>query len=223
MKMTEQEHWDAFAEKTAARGDVAEPVFRWTQYEGHGPEEEVLGRPRSVLELGCGSGENVVALVRKGFDASGVDLSPVQCRLAAERWPDVSRSRFIGAEAVSYLTGTSTSYDAMYSVFGAVWFTSPRELLPVVRQRLVPGGLLAFSHPPAIDGCYGPQGMYRGGFTGKATFLRRHCYTPELWTGILLSHGFVDVRAEVIPAPQPGHIGTLLVQATAAPGATKAL
>lgn len=50
------------------------------------------------------------------------------------------------------------------------WFTDPGRLFPLVRQRLTPGGVFAFSQPPAIPGAYGPQGMYKGGFAGKAMF-----------------------------------------------------
>jgi hypothetical protein len=61
---------------------------------------------------------------------------------------------------LDYLSGATEAYDAVYSIFGAVWFTDPGRLFPFVRQRLNPGGVLAFSRPPAIPGAYGPQGMY---------------------------------------------------------------
>jgi hypothetical protein len=50
----ETELWDAYA--GSAFTEDAEPVFRWTQYAGHGPGPEILGGPESVLEIGCGTG-----------------------------------------------------------------------------------------------------------------------------------------------------------------------
>ncbi|GAA3634546.1 hypothetical protein GCM10022420_004240 [Streptomyces iranensis] len=43
------------------------------------------------------------------------------------------------------------------SLAGAVWFTDPARLLSVIRERLRPGGVLAFSQRPPVEGCYGCQ------------------------------------------------------------------
>ncbi|MEU2558399.1 methyltransferase domain-containing protein [Streptomyces longispororuber] len=50
------------------------------------------------------------------------------------------------ADAVEYLSCTPTVFDAVYSVWGAVWFTDPDRLLPLIARRLAPGGVLAFAH-----------------------------------------------------------------------------
>ncbi|UKY55588.1 hypothetical protein [Streptomyces inhibens] len=69
--------------------------------------------------------------------------------------------------AVDCLKTTEERYDALYLVWGAFWFTDPSRLIPAIRDRLNPGGTLVFSQVPAVDGCYGAQGMYGNGFTGK--------------------------------------------------------
>ncbi|WP_406483643.1 hypothetical protein [Streptomyces sp. NBC_01615] len=48
----------------------------------------------------------------------------------------------------------------MYSVYGVVWFTAPAVLLPTIRERLRPEGVLVFSQRPAVEGCYGCQASY---------------------------------------------------------------
>jgi len=48
-----------------------------------------------------------------------------------------------------------------------VWFTDPEQLLPLIHDRLTPGGRLVFSHAPAVPGSYGIQGIYAAGFTGR--------------------------------------------------------
>ncbi|PVE07825.1 hypothetical protein Y717_21985 [Streptomyces scopuliridis RB72] len=90
----------------------------------------------------------------------------------------------------------------------------PEELLPLITQRLNPGGVLVFSHPPAIPGTSGAQGMYKGGFAGKAMYTYRYSHTPAAWKARLLGAGFAEVDAQVLDAPAPGHIGTLIVRAT---------
>lgn len=146
------------------------------------------------------------------MEGRGVDLSPVMVGKVTERWAGTG-AEFVCGEVLETLAAEESTYDAVYSIFGAAWFTDPARLFPLVAERLRPGGVFAFSHPPAIPGAYGPQGMYKGGFAGKAMFTYRYSYTPQRWTGILERAGFRDVDAQVLDAPEPDHIGTLLVTA----------
>jgi hypothetical protein len=94
-----------------------------------------------------------------------------------------------------------------------VWFTDPEQLLPLVQDRLTPGGRLVFSHAPAVPGSYGIQGIYAAGFTGRQVWAYRWAYEPESWAQILRRHGFRDVHARHEPAPDPDNVGTLIVEA----------
>ncbi|MFJ7326063.1 class I SAM-dependent methyltransferase [Streptomyces cyaneofuscatus] len=208
----ETDLWDAYA--WSAFKDDAEPAFCWTQYAGHGPGPEVLGGPRSVLEIGCGTGRAIAYLARQGVVARGVDLSPAMVKQTTAKW-DATGAQFVCAEVLEYLRERMETYDAIYSIFGAVWFTDPGRLFPLVRERLSPGGVFAFSQPPAIPGAYGPQGMYKGGFAGKAMFTYRYSYRPAVWERLLTRAGFATAEAQVLDAPSPGHIGTLMVRAIA--------
>ncbi|MEV6009601.1 class I SAM-dependent methyltransferase [Streptomyces sp. NPDC051976] len=210
----ETELWDTYASSAFKEDD--EPVFRWTQYAGHGPGPELLGDPESVLEIGCGTGRALAHLAQRGIKAAGVDLSPVMVGKVAQRWGPTG-ARFHCAEVLEYLRSTTETYDAVYSIFGAAWFTDPSKLFPLVQRCLNPGGVFVFSQPPAIPGAYGPQGMYKGGFAGKAMFTYRYSYRPAVWERLLTRAGFATATAQVLDAPKPGHIGTLLVRGTAAP------
>ncbi|MER6913077.1 class I SAM-dependent methyltransferase [Streptomyces sp. NPDC000594] len=211
----ERELWDAFAENTQEKALDGDPVFCWTQYAGHGPGAELLGEPGSALEIGCGTGRALAFLLRSGVRATGLDLSPVAVRRLAERWGPLG-GEFVCAEVLEYLSADTGTYDAVYSIFGAVWFTDPARLLPLIAERLNPGGRLVFSHPPAIPGAYGPQGMYKGGFAGRARYAYRYGYTPRKWRSLLLNAGFAEAAVEVLEAPVPGHIGTLIARAVVA-------
>jgi SAM-dependent methyltransferase len=156
----------------------------------------------------------VTHLAQQGVKATGVDLSPHMVQLAAEKWAPYG-VRIDQGEVLDWLAADASRYDAVYSIFGAAWFTDPSRLFPLVREHLVDGGRFVFSQPPAIPGTYGPQGMYKGGFAGKAMFTYRYSYRPAVWERLLTRAGFTTAEATVLDAPTPGHIGTLLVQARA--------
>ncbi|MFG3034596.1 class I SAM-dependent methyltransferase [Streptomyces sp. NPDC048253] len=206
----ETELWDVYAE--SAFKDDAEPAFCWTQYAGHGPGPELLGRPTRVLEIGCGTGRALAHLAQQGIEAHGVDLSAVMVKKTSERWADTGAT-FECGEVLEWLAARDDTFDAVYSIFGAAWFTDPGRLFPLVRDRLGPGGVFVFSQPPAIPGAYGPQGMYKGGFAGKAMFTYRYSYRPAVWERLLTGSGFATAEARIIDAPKSGHIGTLVVRA----------
>ncbi|MCC2279483.1 class I SAM-dependent methyltransferase [Streptomyces sp. ET3-23] len=212
----ERAHWNTYAESASVKEQVeeAEPVFRWTQYQDHpnAPGPELLGNPQSVLEIGCGTGRAVAYLAKRGIKATGVDLSPVMVEQVTERWGALG-VEFVCAEVLDYLSSDAATYDAVYSIFGATWFTAPERLFPLVAGRLNPGGVFAFAQPPAIPGAYGPQGMYKGGFAGPAMYTYRYSYEPAGWASYLSDAGFVDVEVQVLDAPKAGHIGTLIGRA----------
>ncbi|GAA4018063.1 hypothetical protein GCM10022232_72250 [Streptomyces plumbiresistens] len=96
----------------------------------------------------------------------------------------------------------------MYSIFGVAWFSDPRKLFALVRQRLNLGGVFVFSQPPGSLGAYGLQGMYKGGFAGPAMYTYRFSYTHAMWRSLLLSAGLRRSRDLLHEAPKPDHIGT---------------
>jgi SAM-dependent methyltransferase len=208
-------YWNRYATGAAEESpeEALKQAFGWTQYEDHGPGDEILGEPATALELGSGGGHAVAALAIKGIDVIGLDISGVQCEQARQRWGHLPGARFVQDEALEFLTGTNERWDAIYSIWGAVWFTDPDRLLPLVHDRLAPGGRLAFSHAPAVPGSYGVQGIYAAGFTGRQVWAYRWAYEPAKWASILSGHGFKNVRARHEPAPDPDNVSTLIVEA----------
>ncbi|OLF12932.1 SAM-dependent methyltransferase [Actinophytocola xinjiangensis] len=208
-------YWDHYA--TGVQDETPEEAlknaFGWTQYDGHGPGDEILGNALRTMELGSGCGNAVAALATKGIDATGIDISPAQTTTARNRWRHLPNAHYLAGDVLDYLTGTDQQWDAMYSIWGALWFTDPHAILPAVRDRLTPSGKLVFSHAPAVPGSYGIQGMYGNGFTGRQTWIYRWAYEPDTWSDLLHQHGFVDVNARVESAPEPDNVGTLIVEA----------
>ncbi|MGW7424441.1 class I SAM-dependent methyltransferase [Streptomyces sp. NPDC054813] len=214
--------WDTYSGQRPERRPVNSrgetTWFNWTQYPDHGPGVELLDVTPGdyVLDLGCGKGGNAAHLAALGMHAVGVDVSPKQLAAARARWGDMPGLELHQAEAVQFLQ-QAPDYDAVYSVYGALWFTDPARLLPAIRTRLRPGGRLVFSQRPPVEGCYGCQASYiPRGSDEDPLVVKRWDYERDAWERLLAEHGFGDVRAEVLAAP-PGRriVGTLIVSARA--------
>jgi SAM-dependent methyltransferase len=207
--------WERYARGRTPRREAnasgARTWLNWTQYPDHGPDESILGdlQGRTVLELGCGTGCNLAHLSTLGATCAGVDIAPSQHGKAVARWGHLPGLTFHAAEATDYLNRTEGPFDVVLSIFGPVWFTDPEELLPLIRKRLSPGGVLAFSHKPPTAGIQ-PVGTLR-----EAKAVTRWDYTPEEWSASLTSSGFSDIKAESIAPPEGNGTGTLLVRAYA--------
>ncbi|MFW6640317.1 class I SAM-dependent DNA methyltransferase [Nocardiopsis algeriensis] len=207
-------YWDRYVQGVPPQDpEKALKSAGWTQYPGHGPGLELLGEPASALELGFGRGNAVAALAAQGVKATGVDLSPAAVEQARQQWEHLG-AEFHHADATEFLAGTGQRWGAIYSVWGAAWFTDPGALFPLVYDRLEPGGRFVFSHAPAVPDSYGVQGMYGAGFSGRQVWVYRWAYEPEEWAQILRRHGFGQVRVWEEPAPKTDHVGTLIAVAT---------
>lgn len=214
---TPAQYWDTYK---PYRGEGEQPApaadrFEWTQYPGHGPGAEVLGQPCRALDLGPAEGKEAVFLARQGVETTGVDFSAAQVE-RARRWrKDVPGLSFLHADVCDYLASSTAPYDAIYSVWGAAWFTDPEVLFPLLAKSLTPGGVFAFSQAEPSLGAYGPQpmrGKWLEGRERELTVLRWQ-YPPEAWADLLKRHGFTGIEAHVLPAPDAEGLGTLLVRA----------
>ncbi|MGW3135026.1 class I SAM-dependent methyltransferase [Streptomyces sp. NPDC001139] len=217
---TAAEYWDKYK---PYRGQGPQPrpsaaCFDWTGVPGHGPGAELLGSPGTALDLGPAEGENAAFLARSGVEVTAVDFSAVQTARAREFWGDLPGLTFVEAEACAFLDDDPRQWDAIYSTWGAVWFTDPENLFPRIAKRLAPGGVFAFSHREPIAGQYGAQVMSGKWLEGRETELTvyRWQHTAAQWADILKRHGFVDVDATVHPAVDPADLGTLIVRASSA-------
>lgn len=99
-----------------------------------------------VLDLGCGNGRHVLALARRGFDATGVDFSPALLQMAAAARDAAGLAcQFLLADARNLPLETLPPFDAVISVFTSFGLFTDAENEAVARGMaacLVPGGRL---------------------------------------------------------------------------------
>lgn len=144
-----------------------------------------------------------------------MDLSPVQVARAQRWWADVPRLSFVQADAAEFLAAGTETFDAVYSAWGAAWYSDPHKLLPLVAKRLAPGGVFALSQAEPDSDIHGPQRLQGEWLDGRENELSlwRWQYSRQAWKALLQRHGFTDIDAYVLSAPEPGKPGTLMVRA----------
>ncbi|TDU01995.1 methyltransferase family protein [Streptomyces sp. 846.5] len=176
-------------------------LFEWTQH-GHSPGAEWLGRPATALELGAAECREAVHLARLGVHVTALDFSTAQVERARAWWEGTPNLDIVRAEACWYLERAEQRWDAIYSVWGAAWFTDPEQLFPLVHRSLNPGGVFAFAHAEPLEGLYGPEGMYGNGFNGRKLTVMRWSHSPAQWADLLKRHGFTGIATSSTP-PTP--------------------
>jgi SAM-dependent methyltransferase len=120
-------------------------IYRWKEYAKESRQVarwiRRYGRPgsRSLLDVGCGSGEHLRWLGRT-FDATGLDINPGMLREARRKLP---RVRFVRARMEDFHLGRR--FDAITCLFSAIGYVrSARDLRRTFRsfaEHLEPGGV----------------------------------------------------------------------------------
>jgi len=132
--------WQRRAEAT---GEAKVNVVR--QRHAYVERVAVERRPRRFLDVGCGSGQLVCRLARRGIDAVGVDFSPEMialCREESKKY-ELRNAEFVLASIFEYRP-ENTSFD-LISACGFIEYISAHELELFLRQAhamLQDGGAL---------------------------------------------------------------------------------
>ncbi len=212
--------WEHIADAFPAgqREGIPPARVEWTPYPGYGPGTELLGDLTAikVIELGCGTGDNLACVASAGAAVSvGVDISAARIAQARARWGNLPGVSWRTADAADALASDDDGpYDVCYSVFGALWYADPQQLLPRVAARLRPGGLLVFS-----TGCPRPcqlAGRRVDNLTlhdGTRLPVIQYAYPLSVWKTLLDTAGFTVGPATELPPPGGDRLPTLLLRA----------
>lgn len=89
-------------------------------------------KPCKTLDMGCGAGNYAIYLAGKGFDVTGVDISPTAIKLAEENARKKGvRCRFIAADVTGDLREIAGTFDFIYD------WEMLHHLFPVQRKKYV--------------------------------------------------------------------------------------
>ncbi|MFE2937495.1 class I SAM-dependent methyltransferase [Streptomyces sp. NPDC059255] len=228
--ITSSDLWHHYGRARAERDRAVPEAFRWVWSQDCGPGPEVLGElsGRIVGDLGAGAGRHAAHLVARHGPARVVaaDASPAQNAMATELFGHLSpRLRIVRSDAVSHLHATTGTYDVLYSVFGAIDFTDPRQLLPAAADALKPGGRLVFSTlAHYLGGAVAQPDVVAADVPaktpeGEATTMRRWVLQEHVWVKVLDEAGFTGIGVDLLPprGAGPRAAGTLLVSAVRRP------
>jgi SAM-dependent methyltransferase len=106
---------------------------------------------RTVLDVGCGTGEHAHGLAREGFAVDGVDLDPAFVRIARKKHPT---GRFFEADMADL--HVPHRYDAVLCLFSSIGYlvTLDRVTRALIcfREHLGPGGVVLVEpwFPPGL-------------------------------------------------------------------------
>ena len=105
---------------------------------------------RTVLELGCGTGNDAARLAREGYQVTAIDLSAEAIATARDRFGDAVR--FLVADIARPLPFPEASVDAVMSNVALHMFPDrvTRLVFAEIRRLVRPGGLFLF-HVNAIE------------------------------------------------------------------------
>ena len=99
-------------------------------------------RPRRLLDAGCGTGFNLLALGRLGR-ATGIDLAPEAIAFCRERGVRAVRASLLALPFPDAAFDAVTSFDVVYHA----WVTDDRAAVAEMARVVRPGGLLLVRVP----------------------------------------------------------------------------
>lgn len=195
-------------------------TIAWTSWPGHGPGADWLGdlTGLTVAELGCGPGEHTAFAATHGArHAIGIDLAEERITQARASYGHLPAVEFRTGDAAHLLTDLPP-LDVCFSIYGALWYAAPTRLLPLIRQQLWPGGLLAVSANAPREGEQAGRRVDNvSTCDGGRLPVIHYSYDAAAWRQMLNGSGFTHIEIRHVPGP-PGSSGyrTLVLRARAA-------
>jgi SAM-dependent methyltransferase len=165
-------------------------------------------RPKTILDLGCGTGGHALLLAKRGYTVTGVDRSPSMLDIARRK------AKAEGC-AVEFIEGDITGisfpqkFDAVISMFAVMGYQTTNSALAAAcnaaKSALVPGGLFLFDcwhgtavladrPAPRIKEIDSGRGERIVRFTLPAVDEMRHIVTVNFKVWRITGNGFAEAN-----------------------------
>lgn len=193
MKKEEQEKvWDALAEQWYH--------FRQQQFRDVGAEiGDISGmKPGKILEIGCGSGRNLLPFAKQGFDCYGIDFSKNMIKFAKEYCKKYNFKINLKKARAEELPFQDSSFDYVLSIATLHHLNRKEQELAVkeMARVLKPGGIALVAvwskFPMSI---FIKQKYISWTVKGKTYWRYHYLFTPFELKRLLRKHGFKIMMA----------------------------
>lgn len=144
MSYAPSDHWNQFFAKLKNNGTDLDWGTQWTKV--HLPFLKSAS-VKTLLDLGCGTGNDVLRLVQQGFTVIGVDFSDEAVQQGRSKAEKLGLSaQFVVADMAKRLPFDSATFDAVMSNVAIHMFSAriTRELFKEIRRIVRPNGLFVF-------------------------------------------------------------------------------
>jgi len=105
-----------------------------------------LSQGAQVLDLACGTGNLAIPLARRGARVTGVDIAPNLLEQARERAAAEGLDIQFEEGDAEQLSYPDSTFDAVVTMFGAMFAPQPERVAAECARILLPGGLLAMAN-----------------------------------------------------------------------------
>mgnify|MGYP000619202143 CR=1 FL=1 len=105
--------------------------------------------PGRVLDMGCGTGTNLITFISKGWQACGVDFSPLAVAKARKKIEKAGLSAELYNADVSQLSFLEGQFDLILDIgcYHSLSFSSRKKYQSTIERVLKPGGyFLIYAH-----------------------------------------------------------------------------
>lgn len=148
-KHTEAPNIDAIKAKHKANwedGDYA----KFAKFMEDGASEVLdswnIAADKSLLDVGCGSGQTAIPAAKKGIKVTGVDIAENLIQHARERAQELKLNAEFEVGDAENLPCSDQSYDVIISMFGAMFAPRPEQVTNEFSRVLKSGGQLIMAN-----------------------------------------------------------------------------
>ena len=144
MDYAASDHWNQFFTKLKDAGTDLDWGNQWTKV--HLPVLKSTNI-QTVLDLGCGTGNDALRLAKEGFTVTGMDFSDEAVQLGRLKAQQLGLSvQFVVADMAKHLPFNCAAFDAVMSNVALHMFSDKitRELFKEIRRIVSPKGVFVF-------------------------------------------------------------------------------